>query len=164
MKKFMIWSSCFDMADYEDFLNECYPEVTDEYRKYKIVSEMNCENLEDERRNLDYHHPIIGIADLGLWNGRRQAVGLFKNLKDILTTNCDEAEWFVEGNTLKGTMWHHDGTNYVSYYLFRDDLPGADKFVEDLKDGVKVSKSRMYKYCKSAGKVVREIYGLGKVA
>ena len=164
MKKHMIWTSCFDMADYEDFLNECYPEVTDEYRKYEIVSEMNHENLEDERRNLDYHHPIIGIADLGLWNGHRQAVGLFNNLKDILATNCDEAEWFVEGNTLKGTMWHHDGTNYVNYYLFQEDLPGADKFVEDLKDGVKVSKSRLYKYCKSAGKVVREIYGLGKAA
>ena len=164
MKKLMIWTSIIDLEDYEDFFADAYPDITDDNEKWQICQEINNGLLEDERCNLNYHHPIIGIADLGLWNGRRQAVGLFKNLKDILTTNCDEAEWFVEGSTLKGTMWHRDGTNYVYYYLFQEDVPGADKFVEDLKNGVKVSKSRLYKYCKSAGKVVREIYGLGKVA
>ena len=38
-------------------------------------------------------------------------------------------------------------------------LNGADDFLHDLVNGVEISKSRFYKYCKSAGKLVKEVYG-----
>lgn len=160
-KKHLIWSSEFEVEDFKDYLEEYHPEVKDEDEQYEIVAELNDLYLDDERVNLNIPCPIIGIADLGLWNGRFTGFKLFDNLKDIFTVNvpCSLVEWYVEGVTLKGTMSHHDGTNYIKYYKFMKDLNGADDFLHDLVNGVEISKSRFYKYCKSAGKLVKEVYG-----
>lgn len=163
MKKILIWTSDVNVDDHQDFFDDAYPDITDDFEKWQICHEINNELLEDERRNLDYDHPVLAIADIGRWNGRRQGYKVFDNLKDILYTESDGAEWYVEGMTLKGTLWDHDGTTYVKYYLFNDELPGAEKFMDDIARGVNITKSRLYHYCKSAGKVVRDIYGFGKV-
>lgn len=105
------------------------------------------------------HLPVLAIADIGRWNGRVQGYKVFKNLKEILYTECDGAEWYVEGNTLKGTLWDHDGTTYVKYYQFNEELPGAERFLEDIANGKNITKSRLYHYCKSAGKLVKKVYG-----
>lgn len=160
-KKHLIWSNEINIEDWQDFLMEEHPDVADEYEQYRLCDELNESYLDDERMNLDIPCPIIAIADLGLWNGRFTGVKVFDNLKEIFTVNvsCSLIEWYVEGVTLKGTMAHHDGTNYVRYYKFMKNLAGADDFIQDLIDGVKISKSRFYKYCKSAGKLVKEVYG-----
>lgn len=157
--KHFIWSSDIDLDDYRDFLAEAYPEVTDENEKYQIAYDLNDLSLQDEKTNLDVACKIIGIADIGRWNGRKTGYRLYDNLNEIFNVDCDMATWYVENQTLKADMIHHDGSNYVKYYVFNEDLKGADDFLEDLYQGNKISKSRFYKYCKSAGKVVKNIYG-----
>lgn len=161
MKKHIIWTNQVDVNDYEGYLQEYYPEVKDETEKYELCCQINDDHLDDERINLNIKCPIIGIADLGLWNGRFTGVKLFDNLKDIFYVSeiCSILEWYVEGVTLKGRMAHHDGTNYIKYYKFMKHLDGADDFINDIINGVEISKSRFYKYCKSAGRIVKEVYG-----
>ena len=159
MKKHMIWTSDINIADWIDYLQEMHPEVTDENEQYQLCVEANNEGLNDERFNLNMHFPVLAIADIGRWNGRVQGYKLFQNLKDILSSGCESVEWYVEGNTLKGTLFGHDGTTYVKYYLFNQDLPGTKKFLEDIANGMNITKSRLYHYCKSAGKLVKKVYG-----
>ena len=159
MKKHMVWTSDINITDWIDYLQEMYPEVTDENEQYQLCVEANNEGLNDARFNLNMHLPILAIADIGRWNGRVQGYKVFKNLKEILYTECDGAEWYVEGNTLKGTLWDYDGTTYVKYYQFNEELPGAERFLEDIANGKNITKSRLYHYCKSAGKLVKKVYG-----
>ena len=67
MKKQIIWSN---MNLEEDNLEEIY----DEYECRGIIVDRNEDWLDDERINLDEEVDgrIIIIADLGLWNGRKQ--------------------------------------------------------------------------------------------
>ena len=46
---YRIWSSEVNIDDYKDYLEECFPGVTDDDEKYKIVSELNEVYLDDER-------------------------------------------------------------------------------------------------------------------
>lgn len=158
-KKHLIWSSEFEVEDFKDYLEEYHPEVKDEYEQYRLCAELNDIYLDDERMNLDIPCDIIGIADIGRWNGRFTGVQVVDNLNKILYTDCEIAKWYVEGTTLKATMSHHDGTNYVKYYKFMKNLAGAEDFISDLINNVEISKSRFYKYCKSAGKIVKKVYG-----
>ena len=154
-----IWNSEINIDDWQDYLEEEHPDVTDEYEKYRLCAELNDTYLDDERMNLNIPCDIIAIADLGFWNRRATGVQVFSNLKEIFYSECEYAKWFVEGMTLKGEMTHHDGTHYVKYYKFMKHLEGAEDFIYDLINEVEVSKSRFYKYCKSAGKLVKEVYG-----
>ena len=54
----IIWSN-FDVnvADYADFLQEEYPEVTDPDEQYELCCEMNYAYLDDEKANLDMELP-----------------------------------------------------------------------------------------------------------
>lgn len=116
--------------------------------------------LEDEKDILDYKADIIAIADLGLWNGRVKGYRLFNNLNEIFNCMQDSNDFYLEGVTLKATCYHHDGVNYIKFYIFNRDLAGSDDFLNDIYYNRPISKSRFYKYCKSAGKIVRKIYGL----
>lgn len=164
MKEHIIWQNIdFVIEDWQDYFKEQYTdeelaEMSDE-QKYDDIMDLNDMYLEDERMNLDIPVCIIGIADLGLWNGRCSGYKIYHNLKDILYSDCDYVKWYVEGLTLKGELHHHDGTNYVTYYVFNQNLKGADKFLEDIYNNQPISKSRLYHYCKSAGKLVKEVYG-----
>ena len=65
--KSVIWSNYnHNLEDWEDYLENAYPEVTDEYEKYHIIEEANNRLLEDEIDNLDYSLPteiiIIGVS------------------------------------------------------------------------------------------------------
>lgn len=113
-----------------------------------------------ELMNLDKPVTLLALADLGLWNGRKKGYRIFDNLNDCLNyCRCDSIKVYVEGVTLKAELYHHDGTNYISFYIFDDNSDAAEKFLDDFCRGKKISKSRFYKYCKSAGKLVKKIYG-----
>ena len=81
---------------------------------------MNDMYLEDERENLNINtNPIVCIADLGLWNGRR--IGIKKcgnNISSILYSEMDGyVKFFYDRYNVKCTEHHHDGTNY---YIYRE--------------------------------------------
>lgn len=115
--KHTIWSSDINLEDWKDFLQEEYPDSSeDEY--YELVAELNSEYLEDERMNLNINVPdeIICIADLGLWNGRRSGYKMMKtkNIADCLYSDCDYVDWYCdEYGDFRCDASHHDGTKII---------------------------------------------------
>lgn len=118
--------------------------------------------LEDERENLDIQleNPILVIADLGLWSGRRQGYKIIEsgNIKDILYDECDYVKWYSDGYNVKATASHHDGTNYYEYREIRD-MDNIGNLLELIYYGKKISRSKLNHYTKSIHPYVAEIYG-----
>lgn len=168
--KSIIWSNYnLNLENWEDFLNEAYPEVTDEYEKYNIIADENNRYLEDEIDNLDYPLPteIIIIGNLGLWNRRipyAYKETKYKNLKDCLRfeDGCDYAAWYIDDkNNLRGKQSHHDGTNYYLYRMWKENLSDTQKenFLNKIFNRQVTSKD-ITRYTKSLGKIVCNIYGI----
>lgn len=168
--KSVIWSNYdLHLEDWEDFLNEVYPEVTDEYEKYNIIADENNRYLEDEIYSLDYPLPteIIIIGNLGLWNGRvpyAYKETKYKNLKDCFRfeDSCDYAAWYIDDkNNLRGKQSHHDGTNYYLYRMRKENLSDTQKenFLNKIFNRQVTSKD-ITRYTKSLDKIVCDIYGI----
>ena len=167
MNKITIWSNINLDIDNWDFSEEEreYGEALTDEQKWEVMGEVNEEYLEDERCNLNINteEDIIAIGDLGLWHGRVSAYKeiLGKNISEILY--CDEpfAEWYVDGyGNLRGTMIHHDGTNYILYREWRKGLSSEQKenFLEKIYTG-KATKKDVSRYTTALGKYVRKVYG-----
>ena len=95
MKKFVIWDSWIDTAEWETAIEEdremnpdFYEGRDPEEAAYEFAYDLNRRYLADERGNLNIQlsHPILILADLGLWDGRRQGYKMIDsgNIKDIL--------------------------------------------------------------------------------
>ena len=162
----IIWSN-FDVnvADYADFLQEEYPEVTDPNEQYELCCEMNANYLDNERDNLDIEllHPIICIADLGRWNCRRMGYKMLEssNIADCLyDPECDYCTWYVDRfNDLRFTGTHHDGTNY---YLYRELRDLSDKQMENFLDKLhtgRLTRRDIRRYTTSIGSHIQKVYG-----
>ena len=83
----IIWQNYnIDPSDYQEFLQEEYPDVTDTTEQYHLVSTMNDEYLDDERSNFSsidrLKGDIIILADIGLWNRH------FLGYKEICSQLC----------------------------------------------------------------------------
>ena len=97
----IIWSDMsLDPDDWKDSYKE-FLEINglddnpnDENELYKWMVETNEDYLADERMNLDVQlsQPIIVIADLGLWYGRKSGYRVIDsgNIKDCLYSNTAE--------------------------------------------------------------------------
>lgn len=176
MKKHTIWTSEINLDDWrediiasafeiheEDYV-ENYGEDYTEDDLYLIAKNINNSYLDAERDNLDIHIPngIIAIADLGLWNGRHTGYKeIGTNLKDCLYANCDSAEWYVDSyGRFCSTQHHHDGTNYLIYKAWKDNI--SDKQKENCIDLIlsgKATPTILTRYAKNIGKVIADIYG-----
>lgn len=165
-----IWSNSTEQID--SIVNDCsfqewceeYGIDDDEYTRWSEAAELNNEYLEDERCNLniDVHSPIIAIADLGLWNGRRTAYKMIRstNIKDCLSTDCDYAEWYCDAHNFRATMTHHDGTNNILYRMRKEGITEMqwDGFLYKIYTG-KVKRSDITRYTKSLLPFIAEVYG-----
>ena len=134
MKKHYIWGNiALDLKDWIDDIRDEYPDITED-KAYQIMLETNDEYFNDERMNLDIqlNNDIIIIADIGRWNGRFSGYKMIEsgNIRDCLefSKDCDYAEWHVDtyGN-LRSTQHHHDGTHYLLYRAFKDDVTDEKK-------------------------------------
>ena len=138
MKKHLIWSN-YDL-DYEkerEWMEEEYPELTEDQRIEKMY-EMNADNLDADRDNLNIlvSGEILAIADLGLWYGRRTG---YKEITSRRISDClysdrdtDYSTWWVDGRgDLCAEFIHHDGTNYVTYREWKEGVSETQK--ENLK-------------------------------
>lgn len=170
-QKHIIWSNRnLDIEDwrgaYADFVesNDYDSDPYDESNIYNYMIATNAEYLLDERANLN--KPIEGrilvIADLGLWNGRRQAYKIIntKNLNAFLKCQYDEAEFYGDGKEIRGTEVHHDGTNHYLYRMIREDrAEGIDKLLDAICNGEEISPQKLNYYTKSLYKEVADVYG-----
>ena len=161
MKKRIIWSSEINLEDWKEWLDEEYPEVTDEDEQYELVSMLNNEYLYDERANLHTNADgrIILIGDIGRWNGRAQGYLLLtKNIADILYSDCDEMEWYSDGKDIRATGQHHDGRNYYLYRVIRENRD-ISKLCRAIYNGETISRQKLNYYTKSLHPDVAKVYG-----
>jgi hypothetical protein len=117
--------------------------------------------LEDERANLNIlaDGRILVIADLGLWNGRRQGYKILsKRVSDILYDDADFIEWYGDGHNIKATAAHHDGRNYYEYRVIREDR-NIDNLLNAIYNGEEITRKKLNYYTKSLYKDVARVYG-----
>lgn len=121
--KRIIWTNDWEQVhDIALDIMEQEPETT-EADALAIAEDVNSDYLQEDL-DIDVGHPILMIADRGLWNGRRldyRPIGT--NLLNALDHTCgDYLTFYVDdaGNVCCDDT-HHDGTNH---YIFRALKPG----------------------------------------
>ena len=168
-KKFVIWQN-YDLRseDWEDLFTEEYPDVEDEYEKYRIIADVNDEYLLDKRVNLSVDLPtdIIIIGDLEFWDG---GVTGYKetnshNLADCLhiEQDCVYAEFYVDNRkNLRSRQSHHDGTNHYLYRRWKDNVSEEQKenFLCKIYDR-KADAKDIARYTRRLGDEVLNLYGI----
>lgn len=164
----IIWSNKNIQPNKEFYLSE-HPEIFEglserqiEEKLWEMEEENICLWLDDERANLNIqlNGPILVLADLGLWNGRRYGYKIIKsgNVSDILYSETDYAKWYFDGHNVKCEAIHHDGTNYYEYREIRD-IDKIQPLLDDIYEGNKISRQKLNRYTKSIAPVVRKVYG-----
>lgn len=161
-----IWSNyALDLDDWRDDILEDHPDYTED-ELYAEMVETNDRYLDDERANLDKQlsGPILAIANLGLWYGRRDGYRIIEsgNVRDCLSdSNCDLAEWYVdELGDLCFTGSHHDGTNHA---IYRGVKPGTTEeqfnaLCQKIYEG-KARREDITRYTYRLGDIVGDVYG-----
>ena len=161
----IIWSNeNLDLEDWRDELSVEYPGYSDD-DLYGIMCDRNNSYLSDERVNLNIRlsQPILVVADLGLWYGRRMG---FKeitsgNIRDCLYSNYDYTTWFVDKNgDLRCDDTHHDGTNHYLYRVYKDSATESQKerLREKLYDGT-ASRADIVRITRRLGDDIGKVYG-----
>ena len=118
----VIWTN----NDFEEWREAVikYDGYSEEDANYDTYCE-DCDNaIWDERTNLNVpvDGVIVGFADLGLWNGRRNGAKIFgSNVKDILYSSDDYLDWYCDQYNVRCTGIHHDGTNHYLYRVAKDE-------------------------------------------
>ena len=157
-----IWQNIdLKIEDWKDFLEECHPDVTDEYEQMDLIREMNSQYLWDERANLNkkIDGRILVFGDIGRWNGRCSGYKILdNNISSILGTDCDYCEWYSDGYNIKFKGHHHDGINYLRYRVIREDR-NIDNLLNDIYDGKEISRKKLNYYTRSLHPYVAKIYG-----
>lgn len=104
---------------------------------------------------------IIAIADLGLWNGRKQGYKVSNNrmLSDVLTIGNEEYNHlYYDGFNVRKDSTHHDGTNHILFREFKDNVD-EDKFMNMVYNGEPISNEVLNRYTRSLRRYVKQVYG-----
>ena len=105
---------------------------------------------------------IIAIADLGLWNGRRQGYKVLgNNLNEVISfsMSCDDREVYCDAYNVRAVGSHHDGRNHVLFRELREDRD-VDKFLDKIYMGEEISTGTLNYYTKSLRPYVAKVYGI----
>jgi len=167
MKMHIIWANDdFDaLEDIKKEIMDDNPDLTEE-QAMRCAYETWDEYLEDEKTNLniDVGEEIIIIADLGLWDGRRQAYKLLNktNIADCFGGTCgDYVTWFVDDRgDLNCRDCHHDGTNLYLYRAWKFGISDTQKenFLHKVYKG-RATRADITKYTRKIGTYVADVYG-----
>lgn len=121
--------------------------------------------FEDEKSNLPKTPLfIVAIADLGLWNGRKTAYAEYKDcsisdlMEHLYGRSIEDVDFYVEGNELKATQYHHDGKNQITYREVTN-INGWQRVKEKLYNQEKVTKEEIQRCTKSLKPYVAKVYG-----
>lgn len=162
-KKHVIWS--YDSEYLREEMKQAYPDKTED-EITEIIESVNGDYLDDERVNLDIqlNTEIIIIADLGLWNGRRNGYKIINsgNIADCLYTHANGFPiWYLdEKGDLCCNEVHHDGTNHYRYRAFRENTSYEQR--ENLKDAIydgTVTESTIKRVTRRLGDYIANVYG-----
>lgn len=137
-----------------EFLEDDGYTVSDEEWEEEVSQYLN-----DERYNLnkEVDGVIIAFADIGRWNGRRKGYKLMgHNVANILRSNYD-AEWYGDTYNIRGTMRHHDGTNYILYRVAKDEET-AQRIANKIYEG-EIDETQFRRITRSLYPYVAEVYG-----
>ena len=168
MKKLTIWSNRdINPEDWkEDYketaeINGWGEDTDDENNLWDYINDTLSMYLDDERQNLNI--PIDGcvlvIADLGLWDGRKQGYQVrWNNVNAIFGPHYDYTEWYSDGYNIKAIDVHHDGVNY---YEFREIRKGRNiqNLLDAIYNGEKITRKKLNYYTKSLHPYVAKVYG-----
>ena len=163
-KERIIWSN-YDVRyedwedDWRDYLDvNCIEE--EESNLYEWVDETLGYYLDDERSNLkkEVDGVIVAFANLGLWDGHHQGAKIVgTNIKNILYSECDYAEWYCDVYNVRFKGAHHDGGNTILYRVAKD-RDTAERLVDKIVyDGM--TEEQFRKATKSLRPYVAKIYG-----
>lgn len=143
-----------------------YPDLTEEQR-IDLMYEMNSDQLNDERTNLNIQLPcpILVIANLGLWYGRRIGCKEIKsgNIRDCLYSERDIAysTWYIDKlGDLRCDAIHHDGTNHLLYRVYKEGVRESqiDLLKEKLYRGI-ATRADITRVTRRLGDEVGKVYG-----
>lgn len=157
-----IWTNELNYEDWREDLEALYPDAEgyNEDERIRIMYEINDEDLETEKTNLNKElgHNVIVFGKLELWFGQRLGYKkLGTNLNSIFSGTCgDYLTWYVEGEEVKCTDIHHDGTNHYVYRVLKSDI---DQFEFDEYACEHTVNEAFEKFTKPLGHYVAEIYG-----
>ena len=163
-EKHIIWSNI--SPDFEAWKEDVRNEMSDlsDSELYNRMIEDIDEQLVDERINLkNGNYDILAIGDIGRWNGRVTGYKEYLNspISAILSSDCDYCEWFVdECGELRSTQHHHDGTNYILYRKYKENMTEEQR--QRLKDLIYEGKpfdGALKRYTESLGIDVAKVYG-----
>lgn len=152
--------------DYEDMYEQYKEDYGEEpsddekwqmfYDELQLWFDAECTNL---NKRLDTE--VIAIADMGLWDGRRQGYKILgNNLNDIFNVSEDYNVWTCDRYNVRGKLIHHDGTHYVVYRRFKEGLSEEQKnrFCDALYYG-KCTPQMVSRYTRSLTPDVAKVYG-----
>lgn len=163
--KHIIWSNLnLDYKDWRDDLEAEFPDMS-EAEHLECMYEINSEYLEVERVNLNIQlsRPILVIADLGLWNGRRMGYKeiLSGNIRDCLYSDTDYSTWYVDKlGDLRCDAVHHDGTNHYLYRTYKDGI--SDWQIDSLKNKLyegRATRTDITRITRRLGDEIANVYG-----
>ena len=162
---YRIWSNAdLDYEEWKDWMEEEYPTLSEDER-VAMMYEENGHYLEDERLNLDIQlsQPILVVADLGLWNGRRMGYKEIPsgNIRDCLYSDCDYTTWYVDkSGDLRCNDTHHDGTNHYLYRVYKDNVSQAqkDRLKEKIYSGT-ATRADIARVTRRLGDEIGKVYG-----
>lgn len=171
MVKRIIWTNEVDTSDAalaaarQDYADDEFVHV-EKMDDQELIEFLNRENDNwrgDERTNLNVStaNPILVIADLGLWDGRKSGYKVLasQNVGDILSTHCGEyVTYYADCYNVYCDDAHHDGTNH---YVFRE-LVGSEEECWPLLDAIYSGRdysALMRRYSRSILPYVAGVYG-----
>lgn len=131
---------------------------------YEECSELNhlwYSSTKEELERVDRGEGLIGIADLGFWNGRRAGYKEFKSLADCLSTSDDELELYVDSNgDLRRHTSNHDASSTVLFRYWREGLTERQKenFLDKIFSG-NYTQNDITKYTCRAGLEIADSFG-----
>lgn len=132
----------------------------------KLYDECNFNNqiwFEDTQRELCNadRGELVAIADVGRWNGRCSGYKVIKSLPDVLYSDCDNEELYVDSNgDLHKSESHHDGSNSILYRYWKEGLSDNQKenFLNKIYNG-SCSQKDITRYTRKAGVEIAELFG-----
>ena len=168
MKKRIIWSNMDINPDdwkygykEEAELNEWDEDIEDEDNLWRYINETLDYYLDDERMNLNVptNGRILLIADLGLWNGRKQGYKILNNnVNSIFDVGEDYNEYYSDGYNIKANCVHHDGCNRYLYRVIREDR-NIQNLLDAIYNGEEITRQKLNYYTKSLKPYVAKVYG-----
>lgn len=166
MRKHIIWDADFNPEDYA-WIRKDNPDISDEDFT-EMAYDQHYDDLDLERLNLniDLDQPIIVIADLGLWDGRRTGYStiLSGNIRDCLYSNMRGESyccWYLdELGDLCCDEAHHDGTNHYIYRTWKESASASerDALLHKLYYNTATRKD-ITRATKRLGDLIAEVYG-----